>query len=121
MISGMTHLARSAQQNISAAIENWTTTPLPPLQAADPMQPNPKTASFSRTDFLAGRVDKERVFEEYSQQPVQHRGDKKVTNEAAFKEVVGITFAPNNTFESTIATMGPALYALTGGSHPDID
>jgi hypothetical protein len=52
---------------------------------------------------------------------VQHRGPEIVKNEEDFGRVMGVTFAKNGAFESTVATLGAALWASTGGTHPVVD
>lgn len=95
--------------------------PLPEKHEAPPMQANPPSSHFTRTDFMQGRVTAQRLLELYKSTPVQHRGNRVVKNEAEFEEVVGVPLAPNASFESTIATLGPALFGITGGTHPVVD
>ena len=102
--------------------------PLPPVgPSAPPMQlNNPRTTTYARADFLQGRVMREQVFAEYKAKPVQHRGQQIARNADEFNAATNLTtldrkMPPTQNYESMIATLGPALDALTGGAHPKID
>lgn len=85
------------------------------------MQPNPPAEEFTGADFRRGRVPTQTVLDAYKQQPVQHRGPEIVRNEKDFERVVGVPLAENGAFDSTVATLGAALWATTGGKHPVVD
>lgn len=95
--------------------------------SAPPMtRNNPRTTTYTRADFLGGLVDKETVFKEYRNKAVQHRGGDIARNPDQFNHAAQLTtldrkMPPTENYESMIATLGPALDALTGGAHPKID
>jgi hypothetical protein len=113
---------------LSSMLPTWTPSPyeirripLPPVYSDGLMESNPKSTTFTRTQFLKGDVPKEQVITEYLQHEIQHRGKALAFDFKGFNEVTQLKMAPNASFDSSVSVLDIALFALTEGRHRRID